>query len=399
MRRLSLWGLLLILTGLNGCSSSPSPLLPPNQLEPMQDRIKVKYMWSRKVGDGVGDRYLKLPPVISENKMYLLDHQGHLWCLSTKDGEPLWERDLAKQVESGPVLEEGYLFAGTSKGEVLAISPVDGNIIWESALSSEILSAPTSQQGIVVARTVDGKVYGLEAKTGKRLWVYERGVPVLTLRGTGRPLIADGVVYAGLDNGHLVALTLREGTVLWDTTIAVPQGRTEIERMVDVDATPMIADGVIYTVAYQGRLSALRADSGRVLWVRDVSSYAGLQMDPYRLYVVDSEGMVIAMDRSSGATLWKQDKLLRRKLTRPQLQMQYLVVADYNGYVHWLSREDGAILARDRVRDNRFGDGTALNDDEHSRANSILATPVVADNMLYAVNRLGVLTAFSVAHP
>lgn len=224
-------------------------------------------------------------------------------------------------------------------------------------------------------------------------------MPVLSLRGSSTPLIVDDIVISGADNGKLTALALKNGTVLWETTIAVSRGRSEIERLIDIDAQPMVRDGVIYTVTYQGRIAAVRIDSGRILWVREVSSYSGMAMDAHRVYLSDSEGQVWGLDRFSGATLWKQDRLLRRMLSRPNLQGQYLLVGDFNGYLHWMARNDGRLIARTRLGYDPVPD---LEEDEvpddrlFSKTRNILATPIVHDDITVVFNREGLLSAFRV---
>ena len=212
----------------------------------------------------------------------------------------------------------------------------------------------------------------------------------------------NGIVIIGSDSGKLAALTLKTGTVLWETQIADPRGRTELERMVDIDAQPILMEDVVYVVTFQGRLATVQLDSGRMLWARDISSYSGMALDPYRVYITDSESQVWALNRFNGATLWRQDKLLRRSLTGPVLQGPYLVVADYDGYVHWLKREDGRIVARKRVNQDwheAHQEDFEKVEDQFSKANNILAAPKEFDSMILVMDRQGHIEAFELERP
>jgi outer membrane protein assembly factor BamB len=268
--------------------------------------------------------------------------------------------------------------------------------------SSEVLALPTGANGVAVIRTVDGRVYGLDADSGKRIWIHDRTVPLLTLRGNSAPLIHNGIVITGSDSGKLAALTLKTGTVLWETQIADPKGRTELERMVDIDAQPVVVEDVVYVITYQGRLATVQLQSGRMMWARDISSYSGIALDPYRIYVSDTESQVWALNRFTGATLWRQDKLLRRSITGPVLQGPYLAVADYDGYVHWLKREDGRIVARKRVHElwhEAHEDNFDKDEEIFGKANNVLAVPKGIDSMILVMDRMGHIEALELERP
>ena len=399
MRRLGLFVFSAILLG---CTISPSPVLPPVELAPIENPLYVRSNWNSVIGSGVGENYLKLQPVFAGNTGYVADYQGYVRAFEVTTGERQWQLQLELPIASGPAVVEGKLLFGTSQGEVLARDLRNGKELWRAAVSSEVLATPQGEDGVVVIRTVDGRVYGLAADSGKRLWVYDRSVPLLTLRGNSAPVIHNGIVIIGTDSGKLAALTLKNGTLLWETQIADPRGRTELERMVDIDAQPIVMEDVVYVVTYQGRLATVQLDSGRMLWARDISSYSGMALDPYRVYITDSDSQVWALNRFNGATLWRQDKLLRRSLTAPVLQGPYLVVADYDGYVHWLKREDGRIVARKRVNQD-WHDAHAEDfdevEDQFSKANNILAAPKEFDNMILVMDRLGHIAAFELERP
>ena len=399
MKRLGLFVLSAILLG---CTTSPSPVLPPVELTPIENPLYARRNWNSVIGSGVGEAYLKLQPVFAGSTGYVADAKGYVRAFEVTTGETRWSLQLELPIASGPAVVEDKLLFGTSQGEVLARDLQNGKELWRAAVSSEVLAQPSGEAGVVVIRTVDGRVYGLAADNGKRLWVYDRTVPLLTLRGNSTPVIHNGIVIIGSDSGKLAALTLKTGTVLWETQIADPRGRTELERMVDIDAQPIVMEDVVYVVTYQGRLATVQLDSGRMLWARDISSYSGMALDPYRVYITDSESQVWALNRFNGATLWRQDKLLRRSLTSPVLQGPYLVVADYDGYIHWLKREDGRIVARKRVNQDwheAHQVDFAEVEDQFSKANNILAAPKEFDSMILVMDRLGHIEAFELERP
>ena len=387
---------------LAGCGSSPSPVLPPVELTDLENKINISREWIFTSGEGVSDFYLKLKPVFDKGTGYIVDYKGQLQSFNIKTGKILWEKNLNVPASGGLTLSDGKLFLGTSKGEViaLALEEQDAKEIWRSQLSSEILSPPAISQGIVVAKTIDGRVYGLGLTKGVQSWVYDRTVPRLTLRGSSAPLIRDGIVISASDSGKLSALTLKDGKLLWETTIAVAKGRNQLERIIDLDVDPVIVDDVIYVAGYQGRVAAVKIGSGQIIWSRDFSSYSGLYVDAFRVYITDSMGQVWALNRYNGSTLWRQDKLLRRKLTAPAVHEDYLVIGDYDGYLHWLSREDGKLIARKQINNSDILIEEEKVDKElellFSKWNNILVSPQLADGILLSLDRVGHLEAFKI---
>jgi outer membrane protein assembly factor BamB len=262
---------------------------------------------------------------------------------------------------------------------VIALGEDDGEIKWRARVSSEVLSSPGSRGGVSVARTIDGKLFGLSADDGTRLWVYDRTTPVLTLRGTSSPALAEGAAIAGFDNGQVVAIALSNGQPLWEARVAVPRGRTELERMVDIDADPVIEDKAVYAVTYQGQVAALELFSGEVIWRRDMSSHAGLGVGPENIYVTDDASHVWALNRANSASMWRQAKLEARHVSPPAVFGQFVVVGDLEGYVHWLRREDGQFVARVRID-----------------SDSIVAAPVATSFAVYVYGSGGELAALQV---
>lgn len=388
------WIVLGLLLGLTACSS-PN-LKPPRELEPIEPTVRVDTLWSAQVGEGVSEFYLHLPVLHHADTGYAADYEGYLEAFDLATGRVNWEKHTGLELATGAVYHDGRLYLGTRQGEVVALSAQNGELIWRSQVSSEVIARPAVARETVVVRTNDGKLFALDADNGERRWVYDRSVPPLTLRGNSAPVITEDLVIVGSDNGRLSALVLNNGTVFWETVISYPSGKTELERMVDIDADPVVIDNVVYAVSFQGRLAAVEISSGRILWTREISSYSGMTADDYRIYLSDSEGQILALNRRNGSTLWRQDKLLRRSPTTPQLDGPYVVVADYDGYLHWLSRESGKLEGRARLNA-----GFYLFTNEYDgyvpafrKANNILARPLVIDDKVIAVDRTGFLSAF-----
>lgn len=399
MRFVSIATVFLILIG---CGSSPSAVLPPVELTTLKNQIKISHQWKFTAGEGVSDFYLKLKPVFYKNTGYIIDYKGHLQAFIINSGKVLWQADLNVPASGGLTFANGNLFLGTSKGEVIALDILKSGVkeLWRKQLSSEILSRPAIAKGILVAKTIDGRVYGLNVADGNQSWVYDRSVPHLTLRGNSSPLINNDIVITASDSGKLAALTLNDGRLLWETTISVAKGRNQLERIIDMDVDPVVVDDVIYVAGYQGRIAAVKLDSGQLIWSRDFSSYSGLYVDAYRVYVTDAQGQVWALNRYNGSTLWRQNKLLRRQLTAPEAHDNYVVVGDYDGYIHWLNREDGKLIARKRINTSDIVIEDEESDKEldllFSKWNNVLVRPVLINGLLLALDRVGHFEAFQI---
>ena len=401
MKFISIVTVLLVLAG---CGSSPSPVLPPVELTPIDNQINISRVWKFTVGEGVSDLYLKLKPVFDKNTGYVIDYKGHLFAFTVNSGKVLWDKELNLPVSGGLTFNDGKLYFGTSKGEVVAFDISTTKEQWRAQLSSEILSRPAIAKGILVTKTIDGRVYGLNVNNGSQSWVYDRTVPRLTLRGNSSPLINNDMVITASDNGKVSALTLKNGKLLWETTVSVAKGRNQLERIVDMDIDPVVVDDVIYVAGYQGRVAAVKLGSGQLIWARDFSSYSGLYVDAFRVYITDAAGQVWALNRYNGSTLWRQDKLLRRKLTAPEAYDNYVVVGDYDGYLHWLNREDGKIIARKQINKSDIVVPEDESDKESdkeldllfSKWSNILLRPLKVGDLLLSMDRVGHLEAFQI---
>jgi outer membrane protein assembly factor BamB len=351
---------------------------PPSPLVQFEPTLHIAELWETRIGSGTDEQYLKLVPAIANQRIYVVDADGELTALDATNGRELWTADADMRITGGPGVGENSVLIGSGEGDVLAYDAATGEEQWHSRVSSEILSAPIRSEGVVAVRTNDGKLFGLDGNTGKRLWIYDRTVPSLTLRGTSAPLAAGGAVVAGFDAGKLAALELRSGRLLWETSVATSRGRSELERMVDIDSEPMIVDGIIYVATFQGQLAAIHPDGGRILWNREVSSYAGLAADDNYIYISTDDSHVVAMDRSTGSTAWRQEKLHARQITGPAAIGDYLVVGDLEGYLHWMEKSTGRFVARNSLTEGR-----------------IIVQPTAIGKILYAYAIDGTLAAFT----
>ncbi|OGT29128.1 MAG: outer membrane protein assembly factor BamB [Gammaproteobacteria bacterium RBG_16_51_14] len=352
---------------------------PPSPLVEIAASVNITEVWSKNTGKGTAKQFLKLIPALSQQKIFIADSKGMVNAIDAVNGSTVWGHDTDLHITGGPGIGATLVLAGTSEGDVLALSPETGAEIWRAVVSSEILSSPREAGGIVIVRTIDGKIFALDANDGKRLWVYDRTVPALTLRGTSSPIIADDMVIAGFDEGRIAVMELTTGKLVWETKVAVAGGRSELERMVDIDAEPLVADGIIYVATYQGKLAAVALSSGDILWTRDISSYAGISVDSSNLYITDDNSHVWALERQTGVSVWKQEKLAARAATGPANIGAFVVVGDLEGYLHWMDKNTGEFVARIQVADEK-----------------IITPPIVTDNILYAYTSGGTLGAYTV---
>ncbi len=380
-----LLAILLVSGLLSACSGVP--LLsgadnadPPAELEELGGDLQLKQLWSRDVGVGFDEQFVRLVPTVYGEHLLVADRKGRVSALSAESGKSLWEVDTKALISAGPGAGEGLVMVATSDGEVLALGMDDGAPVWRAQVSSEVLAVPQIDLGVVVVQTADGKVVGLAAHDGKQLWIYDRTVPVLTLRGTSTPAVERGVVVAGFASGKVAALSTERGFVAWETNVAIPKGRSELERMVDIDSDPVIEGSAVYVTTFQGRLAVIDVQSGDPGWTRDMSSFAGLGVDFSQVYVTDEHSNVWALARDSGASVWKQEKFRNRGLTGPEPYNDYVAVGDFEGYVHLLSRYDGHTAARTRVD-----------------SKGIRAKPLAVGDVLYVYGNGGTLAAYTLS--
>jgi outer membrane protein assembly factor BamB len=321
--------------------SASAPKVKPTELTPITASANVAVSW--QAGVGAGGEFVFTPAVVGDS-VYAAARDGSV--ARYDGGKQVW-RISAGQVLSGGVGSDGKTVAvGTPKGEVLTFDAANGNALWIARTSSEVLSAPSVGGGLVVVRSGDARIFGFEAGDGKRRWVYQRTTPALALRSNVGVVLGQDVVVAGFPGGKLVVVSAKNGAAVWEVTVAVPKGATELERVADLTSLPVVDGRDICAVAFQGRIACFDVGSGSATWSREVSSSAGLDMDSRNVYVSDDRGVVQAFDRHNGSSVWKQDRLANRQVSRPVVVGNFVVVADYQGFVHFLNRDDGAFAAR-----------------------------------------------------
>ncbi len=320
---------------------SSGPKVKPTELAPIQTTAELKPLWQANIG-GAGE-YVFSPAVVGSS-VYAAARDGGL--VRIDGGRQVW-RASAGQVISGGVGSDGkVVVVGTPKGEVLAFDAASGRETWKARVSSEVLAAPAVADGLVVVRSGDSRIFGFDAADGKRRWVYQRSTPALSLRSNVGVMLAGKFTLAGFPAGKLVAIANNNGASVWEVTVALPKGATELERVADVTSSPVVSGTTICAAAFQGRVACFESNSGNTLWSREMSSSVGVDMDSRYVYVTDDKGAVHCLDRNSGASVWKQDKLGLRAVSRPLAIGNHVAVADYQGFVHLLRREDGAFAAR-----------------------------------------------------
>lgn len=337
----------------------------PAELVDIEEQLDVRRLWSVGVGDGQGGGLYRLQPVIAGDRIYAAAADGEVRAIERSSGDTLWKERVEVGLAGGVGFFDGSLYVGGSDGEVLRIDATTGEVLWQATVSGEVLAAPQGDGRIVAVQTYDGKLYGLDHDSGERLWRYDSNVPVLTIRGTSTPILQDNVVYAGFASGRVLAIDADDGSTLWEARIAIPQGRSEIERIVDVDGTMAISGAELYVASYQGRISALDIRTGRKIWQRNVSSFYGVSQGFGNVYIAEESGTVTAYLRNGQGIRWEQGALAWRGLSRPVPVSSYLAVVDFEGYLHILSQVDGQFLARERpgkegARADMLADGTVL---------------------------------------
>ena len=336
----------LALAGCTTFGKSRKDTVPP--LLPLDPLASVRIPWSRDAGGGIGRHWLVLAPAVEGGRVFVADARGRVFAHDAGSGRSLWRTDTDAAVTGGVGAGAGLILAGTEEGEVIALDAETGDPLWRAQVSSEVQSRPRVAGGTVVVRTLDGKLFGLDADSGEHRWSYDGGVPSLSVRGTGSPAVVSDVVVAGFDDGRLAAVRATSGEVLWEARVSAARGRSEIERLTDVDTEPAIEGGTVYAASYDQAIAAFDAVTGRELWRRDLASHSGLAADPDLLYVADRNGAVQALDRLSGATVWREDSLAGRDPVWPVVHGPFVAFADGEGHVHWLRREDGKPAARTR---------------------------------------------------
>ncbi|MWV11552.1 outer membrane protein assembly factor BamB [Pseudomonas sp. R-28-1W-6] len=362
-----------------GCSSNSKKELPPAELPEFQEEVELQSQWSRSIGDGQGELYNLLTPAVDGERLFAADAEGIVMALDRLNGDVFWKVDLELPVSGGVGAGYGLVLVGTLKGEVIALDASSGEERWRARVSSEVLSAPATNGDVVVVQTQDDRLIGLDASTGEQRWIYENSPAVLTLRGTSSPVVTNRLAIAGLSTGKVIALDIQRGIPVWEQRVAVPQGRSELERVVDIDGSLLLSGGTLYVVTYQGKVAGIDIESGRQLWQREASSYVGLAQGFGNVYVSQAGGSVESIDERSTSALWNNDALARRQLSAPEVFSSYVAVGDLEGYLHLLSQVDGHFVGREKID----GDG-------------LRARPLVVGDWIYAYGNSGKLVALTI---
>ena len=330
---------LLLGVVLGGCGSTGPQ---PAKLVSFKPSAKPVVAWQANVGDA--GRYVFTPAIVG-NSVLAASTRGDLVRLSAANGKTLWRLDTRAPLSGGVGVGENMVLVGTSKGSVLAYD-LEGKPLWQSRVSSEVLSAPQAAGEFVVVRSGDSRIYGLDARDGSRRWEYQTTPPPLTLRANPGVIILEGFVIAGMPAGKLIVLNIANGGLVWETVVAAPKGDNELERITDIAGPPLVEAGRVCAATFQGRAACYETQKGGQLWARPASSVGSLAADDLSVYLSEDTGAVVALDKSSGASVWKQSKLSYRNLSAPLATKDYVVVGDFEGQVHFLKFEDGSFAAR-----------------------------------------------------
>lgn len=349
----------------------------PMELVEFTASLPVSSLWDVDAGDGLSSSAPNLKPFYIDGELWVADHRGELRVIDAESGRVLRSFSLDMELASGPSVAGNSVLVGTIDGQAVHIDRETGAVRWRTQLSSELLAMPILRDGIVIARCIDGRIFGIEEASGRRAWIYDRSVPLLTVRGNSDPLVRGGQVFIGYDDGTVTALRISDGERLWEQRVSIPEGRSELERLSDIDGPMAIVGGDLYAVTRHGRMASLALDTGRIQWVKEIASDSGVSIARTQLASTDIEDTVWLVDRLSGATVWQNESLQRRDLTRPVFQGRFVVVADGEGYLHWLDAETGELAARER-----FGKKAPA------------SAPLVIGNTVYQLDRDGRLSAW-----
>ena len=389
--------LVLMGVALSGCSTvkgwfagkdaEAKKALEPAELVKFEPTVKVDKVWSTNLGKGEKRIGVRQSPVVADGRVFAAAITGGVHALDLQTGKTVWTYEPAKvkkqpklRLSGGPGVGEGLVVIGTLDGQVIALDANDGTEKWRAKVPGEVMSAPAVGQGIVFVRSNDGRVTAFDAGNGTQKWFNPRELPALTVRGNAPVVAGPGVLFIGNDDGSVAALAMQDGRTVWDQMVANGEGRTELERMSDVDGAPVLEGNTLFVSSFKNQTMAIEGPTGRPLWARDHGGAGGVALTSGNVFVTDNKGGVFGLDKTSGTAMWSQTGLARRSLTGPVVQGDYVVVGDYKGYLHWLRTDNGEFAGRAK-----------------SGGDALLAQPVVADGILLVQNVDGKLTAFRLA--
>ncbi|GAA3906275.1 MULTISPECIES: outer membrane protein assembly factor BamB [Gibbsiella] len=376
LRKTLLVGLMSVAL-LSGCSlfNSEEDVVTMSPLPKVENQFTPSKVWSTSVGDGIGEYYSHLRPAFQDNTIYAADRHGIVKAIDADSGNEKWKVDLSEKTgffsSNRPALLSGgltaagaHVYVGSEKAVVYALNTGDGTVAWQTKVAGEAISRPVVSDGMVLIHTSNGQLQALNEADGAVKWTVNLDMPSLSLRGESAPATAFGAAIVGGDNGRVSAVLMQQGQLIWQQRISQPSGATEIDRLNDVDTTPVIVDGVVYALGYNGNLSALDLRSGQIMWKRELGSVNDFIVDAGRIYLVDQNDRVVALSTDGGVTVWTQSELLHRNLTPPVMYNSYLVVGDAEGYLHWINTTDGRFVAQQEVDSSGFLSAPAVASDK-----------------------------------
>ena len=373
------WSMVLLaaLIALSACDSKDKKVEKPAELTDIKNpTVRIQKLWGASVGGGGKKLRLGLGLATAGNKLFAAGRDGDVAAFDLKNGKQLWRVETKLALAGGTGIGADIVAVGSADGQVLAFAADNGAQRWHADVKGEILSAPAVSDNEVVVRTVDGKLRGLAIADGHELWSAEQQIPRLTLRGTAAPVVARDLAISGFDNGRVLAVSLHDGGTVWDSPVSPAHGRTELERLNDIDAAVKVVGEEVFVAGFQGRAAMLALDSGQIWWTRDVSSYRGVDVDDDQMYVSTSQGELVALKRRSGIEVWRNDLLQRRSLSAPAVVGDFVVVADLEGYVHWFDRVTGTLAGRVKSGGDR-----------------VTNPPLAVDGTLYVITDKGDIVA------
>jgi outer membrane protein assembly factor BamB len=381
MRHLRAISIAALLLGVAACSKDKE-IDQPARLTPFAATLRVDRVWSASVDDKKAlPLRLGLGIAADDGRVYAAGHKGTVTAFNLASGKIIWRTHTKAALAGGTAVGDGMVLIGSSDGQLFALDADKGTIRWKVRVNGEVLAPAAVSERLIALRTVDGKLHGLSPEDGHELWVQQQQVPRLSLRGTARPVIAGDLVLCGFDNGRVLAVNGTDGTVQWEATISPPHGRTELERLDDIDTAVRVSGPDVYTVGFQGKIAMLALDTGQVWWSHEASSYRNLALDDDTLYIATADGEVVALRTRTGAELWRQNVLLHRRLSAVVAMdaVDAVVTADFQGYVHWLDKATGALAARASSGKVRISN-----------------PPIVSGNMVLVASDRGQISAFRV---
>ncbi len=380
--------IILLSSTLFACSSSDDedPSTKVAELSELDNAFDVEVLWNRSVGDGVDDYFSRIKPIVAYNKVYSASRMGDVIAFDKESGKKVWQADLSDinnersfwdsrisaLVAGGPIAGLNKIFLGTENGDVFALDAETGELVWQAKIKGEVITPPAIDSGILVVNSASGLLKAFDANTGEELWKAEQDVPALTLRGISTPVIASGGVIVGSGKGEVGVYILEKGQAGWTTEVGEATGSTELQRVIDVDSAPVVFGDKIYAISARGNLVAIELQSGRILWKRQYSSYRQIAVYRNDIFITNTSGHVYALNRVNGIERWSNLELTNRGVTGPAVVDSYIVVGDFEGYLHWLDQETGEIVSRYEVD-----------------SSGIHSTPTVVDDVIYTQSRDG----------